>query len=704
MPDAPPSNRVVWLLRRLGTVLLGLPLLYLVALLGSLFGGAAAFGLVWGGSALVDTSIAWQLALSAVLGAWAGLYCAVPGARFMLRLFPLRADGRPRWGVVGLATLATISVLLFVLWLRVRPSGASGHVAGPERFVVDLAAMLVELGVLLAVYLRSDARWPGQRVLYLRRFRGFSDRVVYRTLLAALPPGARLTALVPAHGGPRDLDPLTIAFAGMRWRRPVASLPRTFASPDDEWQSHVQRLMAEADCIVVDGSAGSAAMEAEYQLLEQQRLGARTLVLVDEQAEAAPPAIANAALLRYRRGLAPSLARGILWLALFVGYAVLSWRDPFNSPSFVLVIFLLVLPAIFQRSVRRESLRRLAAELERRVGRREAMPLPLLRSLAASLALALAVVLGLQLAARVLQPRPASDPQAWAALEAPMGRQSLPVGRQTIDVPVPPGFVDPKDLVTGLRQRLAAPRGRGQLLMMLVPVGSVLDAVVARPPADPVVMVLLLPPGAERSLIGLADFAEQFGDIDALTQGLGIGGGSAARAHARDDRSLEYTWEIAPGAVPGASQAQACAGAMVLAHGKPLVVTLCRPLHGGDDRRWVHELLSRWLAELVRRNSAEASAGFGGLGLSGMAHIVGTVAVSGVGTEVTLTIDEVVPGAAGWRAGLEPGDEIVAINGRALPAPDGDLRARFAVLPSGGRLRLDIRRNGRPDVVELVKR
>lgn len=700
----PTPSRATWLLRRLGTVLLGLPLLYLVSLMGSLAGGAVAFELVWGASTAVDSPIAWNLALAAVLGSWAGLYSAVPGARFMLRVFPLRADGGRRWGVVGMVTLVTFSALGFALWLRVRPSGALGHIAGPERFLVDLTGMLVELGVLLAVYLRPESQWPGRRVLYLRRFRSFSDRVVYRALLAALPAGARLTALVPTLGGPRDLDPFAIGFTGMRWRRPVAGMPRTYVSPDDEWQSHVRRMMMAADCIVVDGSAGSASMEAEYRMIESLQLGARTLVLVDERADAEPPAIGAAVTLHYRRGLAPSLGRGLLWLTLFAGYAVLSWKDPFNAPRIVLGIFLLVLPAIFQRSVQRTSLRRLAQELASRVGPREPLPLPLARALGASLTLGLAVVLGLQLAALAWRPRPTSDARARAAIDGPMAHQDLKIGQQLVEAPVPAGFVNPKDLLVGLRARLAAPRVSGQFLAIFVPLGTVFATMVDGSRANDAVMVLWLPADAEVPVLDLADFAERYADVASLAQGLEFSGATSVRIDAADERSLDFSWAQTPASAAGEPvRRQVCAGALVLVRGKPLGMTLCRPEREDGDHRWTRDLAARWVREAQRRNPPMPPVRPGEMGMSGIATTSASVVWPRASVVTTLRIAEVVPGTPSWRAGLEPGDEIVAIDGLPLAAPDGQIHERFAALPSGGRLRLEFQRGGRPDSVELVR-
>lgn len=692
-------------LRRAATVALALPLLVLVLMLGQVAGGGLAFLGMWVLSGVYSPSLAWNVVVATVAGAWAGLYAAVPSTRFVMRLYPLRADGRRRWGVVLVSTLVAAATVGFTLRLRLYPSGAPGAIAGPERMAVDLAAIVTGVVVLAALYLRPEAQWPGRRVLYLRRFRSFSDRMVYRTLLAAMPAGARVTALVPAHGGPRDLDPFTVALAGLRWRRPVAGMPRLLVSDDAEWPFHVQRMIEQADAVVVDGSADSQAMAAEYALLERLQAGARTLVLRDEAASGVGPAIPGATALPYQRSIGPSLVRGAVWLALFAGFAVLSWRDSYNFPAVLLASLLLVLPAIFQRSVDRASLRALKHELVHRLGPADPLPLPLARAGLATLALAALLWLGLLAATAAWRPLPAGDPRALDGLHRPWAGQTLQIGAQQVDVPLPPGFVNPKDLLVETRGMLGAlPGGSGQVLGIFVPVGTVLAFAMGQPAPAGATMVATLAAGAEAAVIDTAAFQAQYGDAGALEQGLQRLGATRFAAEAAGERAVLMTMDMP--ATDSAPDGKACAAPLVLVRGKPLSLSLCRPRVGDDaaERRWVRTVASQWLDEVQRRNPALPPVAPGRLGLAGTVSIVAsTSAAGGAALVTTIRVDEVVPGTPPFVAGLRPGDEIVAIDGQPLAAPDGQLGEKFARLARGEALRLDVRRDGAPLELPLVK-
>lgn len=704
MPATRLIDRATWLLRRAATVAVALPLLVLVLMLGELAGGGLGFMLTWSVSALYSPTIAWNVVVAAVAGAWTGLYTAVPSARFVMRMFPLRADGRRRWGVVMLLTLMAALTIAFTVRLRLFPSGAPGSVSGPERLVVDLAAIVTGIGVLATLYLRPDARWPGRRVLYLRRFRSFSDRVVYRTLLSAMPVGARVSALVPAHGGPRDLDPFTIAFAGMRWRWPVSGMPRLLVSENDKWQRHVQRMIEQADCVVVDGSADSEAMAVEYALLDRLQAGPRTLVLRDASATGAGPVIPGATTLLYRRSPWPSVVRGAVWLALFAGFAMLSWRDSYNFPVVLLAILLLMLPAIFQRSVERASLRALKHELEHRVRPVGPPPLPWVRAGAATLALAAGLWVALAGATAWWRPLPAGDPRSLDGLQAPWAHQTVRIGQQWVELPLPPGFVNPKDLLVDVRGKLGAlPGGTGQVLGVFIPAGAVLAIALGRP-ATGATMVSTLPADSEAELIDVATFQARYSDTTALEPLFRSVGATRLAARAAGPRALLITMDMS--ATESAPEGKACAAPLVLVQGKPLGTSLCRPLvgDGSAERRWVRTVAERWLDEVQQRNPALPPVRPGRLGMSGTVSITASMsAARGAAVETLIRVDEVVPGTPSFAAGLQPGDEIVAIDGEPLAPPDGQLSEKFAALASGAALRLDVRRAGTVRPVHLVK-
>jgi len=215
--------KIVWLLRRAVTVAVALPLLFVVMMLSAGIAGAAAFTVTYALGSVFSPSLVWDLAVATVAASWAGLYGAVPPARFMLRLFPWRADERYRWKVLVVVVLVGAMVLAVAALFVFAPSPRLGKFGGPQATVIGLVVAVVQVIVMLQVYASLLSSLAGHRIVYMRRFHGFSDRVVYRFLLAALPRGARVIALVPSHGGARDLDRFASASPGCagssRWRQ-----------------------------------------------------------------------------------------------------------------------------------------------------------------------------------------------------------------------------------------------------------------------------------------------------------------------------------------------------------------------------------------------------------------------------------------------------------------------------------------------------
>jgi regulator of sigma E protease len=81
--------------------------------------------------------------------------------------------------------------------------------------------------------------------------------------------------------------------------------------------------------------------------------------------------------------------------------------------------------------------------------------------------------------------------------------------------------------------------------------------------------------------------------------------------------------------------------------------------------------------------------------------LLAVIFMSGVPTEVTRTVERVDPDTPAASAGLLPGDRIVAVNGRPVPAEDIPERIRAS---QGRPIELTVRRDGRTVEVEATPR
>jgi PDZ domain len=699
-------SKQIWLLRRAVTVVVALPLLFVVTMVSAGIAGASAFAVTFALGSVFSPSLVWDLSMAVVAAGWAGLYGAVPPTRFVLRIFPWRADQRLRWGVLAGVAIVGVTVLAATAAIVLSPLPHAGRVAGPQATVIGFVVVLVQLVVTLHTYGSRVWRLPGHRIVYLRRFRSFSDRVVYRFLLAALPRGARLLAMVPSHGGARDLDPFTIGFAGMRWREPLAALPRVLVSPDDEWQSHVRNLLKSADSIVVDGSASSASMVFEYDLIESFGLGPRTIVLFDASATTQPPIFTGSTTLPYRSDLRSSLWRGLAWLLLFALYTWLAFAEPFYYPKLGCVCFLFWLPSIFQKSIDRASVRALRHEIERRVGSVPRPPARWLRAVLPSIALGSVPWLALMAAGLYFKPLPADDPRAWQLATAPMGSQTFVLGKQLVDVPVPASFLNPRNILTQFRDEPAAIQALGRRTVgVFLPASLVVRAMFDSRTVKDFEMRLWVAPETEAELMDEAMFDSLREEVAAARTLAAPAGVASMQALGTGKRYLSYAMDVSsPVDRSGLLVAWhgTCTESLVLVRGKPLGMMLCRELTSASDRRWVQAATGHWIDEVLRRNPTLPPMPGNGMGMSGVIELNMSFSLAEANKTVIVRIEEVFPGSPAAAAQLRPGDRIVAIGGTRLTAAD-ELKAAFVHLLSGDHLTLTVEREHESVSVQLVK-
>jgi hypothetical protein len=629
------TRAIVEAFQRALTILVGLLLLFAVGMISqNLAGAVVVLPLVVAGklSYAPDTFV--TLFYVVVAASVTGIYGGIPVTRFLIRLFPLQVAGRRRWGC--LTSLLVVAVLMTALLAQsVFDPTFKPYLPKPPHWSARLAGLIVVwVQVLMAmrIYGTHHAAVGKPYILYLRRFKTFSDRVVYRFLLSATPAGARLVTLVPKTGGPRDYDPFVIGFSGFRFIHPIRSMPLAFSCRNDAWQERITTLMRGADCIVVDGSASSASMQFEYDKVEELGLAEKTLVLLDEGlGTPATPTVRGATAIVYRRSAWASLPKLSVALALGGLYFWASTVYPVEYPPVAILCLLLVLPSLFQQSLDRASTRAFRDQIARRVrGGRGAGLGPLLgRAVVAGVVVAAIVAAALL----VLLP---TDPRATAtagAVTMSATVQPLSIGQGTIVVPVPEGFVDPSVLLPSTRRSSEAttPPGRRHLALF-VPKGYVSREMLDQHAHLEAYLKLQTPSAFEDESVDPEAFAElkqEFiaaiersiaetgsNETEAAAQALEkVAPGHGARAALNSMTSLGV-FEQRDGSasttlladmttqIDGRSARRRTVIAMTLAnvHGKLVQIEVGRDHESAADVEWVQAVTRHWLDRVATLN------------------------------------------------------------------------------------------------------
>jgi hypothetical protein len=612
-------------LRRGMTVAIGLPLVFVVSMISQNLAGALVVAGFQALQQVLVPNLATAAFLVIVAASVTGLYGGVPVTRFLLRLFPLRATGARRWGLMVALAVGAVAAGVFRLRSLVDLVPYPGGDPGPSAIAVvaGLVVVWVQVAMALWFYASRQAQRQSPFVLYLRRFHGFSDRVAYRFLLGSLPAGTSLATLVPVVGGPRDLDPFVLGFAGFRFRHPLRSMPRTFAAPNAEWQQCVVALMRSADAVVVDGSAPSGAMQFEYEQIAALGLGARTVLLVEEGRRADAPLIEGATTLAYRRSGWASAPRALIWAGLVALYLWGNATYPIQYPLLGMLGMLLMLPALLQKSVDRASARALREHVARQV---RSLPGHGLGRLLGRTALAGALAAcGALLVGRLVPDREplGHDPEPWMQADAWQTVRDVQLGDTVLKVPVPRGFVDASRMVQKTRT-VSETVAEGMPLRHLaafVPQGYVARVVFEEHTRLEANMALQTPRAWEGKTVDDDTFAamkQEFRaemsdapemDADALeaAKRVGVKFESMRPLGVFDERSRSIS---ALGLLVTSYQLDGqtfrrekiCASTNLRIRGHLLVMTLCRDHEGEQDAAWVRALTRRWIEQMSVRN------------------------------------------------------------------------------------------------------
>lgn len=355
-------------IRRALTGLIGLVLLVPVAFVSANIAGALTLGtfMVLEAQTFYPRNAALSALILLTLGSVAGSLAGIILTRFLIRVFPLQRSQRRRWILPIAILLIGAGFTVQTVYLNLHPITDPLLPLPPRPFArfTGLVVMWAQLIVAARVYFRTYIDIERPYILFLRRFRSFSDRAMYRALLTSAPSGVPIVALVPTKGGPRDFDPVVIGFTGFRWRHPFSSMPLAFSSPNDDWVRQVSELLAGAQWVVVDGSADSASMSIEYELLRRLRAPSKVLVILDSRTKSPPASLSEFPSVVCRRTIMASTPKALLVVVLGVSYLFLASLYPIEYPGILFWTILLVLPSLFQRSVDRHSKQALRRKLQ----------------------------------------------------------------------------------------------------------------------------------------------------------------------------------------------------------------------------------------------------------------------------------------------------------------------------------------------------
>ncbi|MDX6574265.1 MAG: hypothetical protein QOE96_218 [Blastocatellia bacterium] len=300
------------------------------------------------------------------------LFYGVAFARFLLRLIPSEPSkgdrGRHSLRLLLLGGSLSPLVLLFLLLIP------SAKIALAISATLWLAFVLASL---LSANRKLKRLSPDRFVLFLRRFSTFSERAIFGLVLSSVPRDRPLIFLTPNQSRPSDWNPFLISFAGLKLARPLSNLPVVLRAPDADWERPAKSLIDDAHRIVLDISAGSAAIQTEMMMIQHASRWHDT-ICVKDRSTAGNPALDDFILAKdgwlvaYKKNWSQVLPRlflfilfsviSLFWLASIVTErshpssefekllatftAVILWAVPFLSGLGLLVYSTFIYPSI----------------------------------------------------------------------------------------------------------------------------------------------------------------------------------------------------------------------------------------------------------------------------------------------------------------------------------------------------------------------
>jgi len=214
------------------------------------------------------------------VGAVCDFVLGVAFGRFLLRAMPPQPLDRTKGRHPIIIAIFVCALLIgILLWCLNSAEGLFSWSYEWEQLVEDAAIAVGRLfvilwaigavGPLILRHVRPRAFLHRPFVLFLRRFSTFSDRTLVALILKEAKDGVPVVFLTPARSRFKDWNPFLVGFAGLKLRHPLRSVPIVLRARDDGWQRVADELILRAQTILVDASWGSAALEAEAEMIEK---------------------------------------------------------------------------------------------------------------------------------------------------------------------------------------------------------------------------------------------------------------------------------------------------------------------------------------------------------------------------------------------------------------------------------------------------
>lgn len=189
--------------------------------------------------------------------------------RLCARVVPLSPGGGrmlvPELACMAGCALAAVVILDAIQRLVSARDLAAGFMPGWLELTAA-GTWCVALALQARQYSRPSST-QGPYVLYLRTFRGFSDRAMTAALFTVVGGRKRVVVLTAPHSDAASWDPVLIAFRGNPLLRLSAKSPVFLRATDRDWERSVRQLVDGASQIVIDISDMSRGVRAELEML-----------------------------------------------------------------------------------------------------------------------------------------------------------------------------------------------------------------------------------------------------------------------------------------------------------------------------------------------------------------------------------------------------------------------------------------------------
>jgi len=346
-----------------------------------------------------------------IIGLMIYIYLAALLLRVFARTFPLRADLKPRYVIIGVFFLTIL--LSFVplaslmldnpdakeIKMNITLEGATQEqeaefaagvrkalpvVSAFGRFFAAIAfvhitffltvLLLIPLLGILSIHIFR--RFRTTTILFLRRFGGAADAALMSALIQVAPRGTKIALMASPGSKATSWDPMILIFAGFRWTRPWSNMPIYLQSSELRWRDDVFRWISSSDLVVFDGSDLSDSMTTEWKMIKEAGAASRT-ILMNGNLSTLPFLEGHnytAAKVNYQLSWHATAHRIIAGTSILIATAYFAF-DVFGVEA-ATIIGLIALPPMVHRSLTKSSMRELQTAVSEKLSLSRRVPTP----------------------------------------------------------------------------------------------------------------------------------------------------------------------------------------------------------------------------------------------------------------------------------------------------------------------------------------